>query len=376
MDARILRVTPDLYPYSWGGIAVHTYLMSKYQAKSGHSVTVLTGEDSDHEDRQPDEFEVHRLPGVRDLFGNPVLPGIWRYVRRNLGDFDVVHVHSQLFFSSLFAVWARHANEIPAILTCHGVRSSAVPFAVSDLYLRTVTRATLPRVQCVLCYSEQDARLLARLTHTSFERMQVVPNGVPLEMFRPARAATEKSPVILWAGRMVRYKGLNLLLAAMKRVVQVVPMARLLLLGTGPELASVREEVERLRLCGHVDLGRDRPFEDMPRVYEQSAVCVVPSITEGMPRTLMEAAASGTPVVATQLPQLLRFAGKGVVLFEPGSVNQLADSLTKILTDADFAEQLSVEARILAEKEFSWDRTVAMTSQLCERFASPSKPEG
>src|SRR5713226_8186454 len=102
--------------------------MSRYQAKAGHSVTVLTVKDSDSGIRQSEDFEVIRFPGIRDLLGNPLMPGMIHYIRDNIDAFDLVHIHSQLFFSSLLALRARRPDEIPAVLTCHGVRSQSVPF--------------------------------------------------------------------------------------------------------------------------------------------------------------------------------------------------------------------------------------------------------
>ena len=369
ISLRILRITPDLYPYSWGGIAVDSYLLSKAQAEAGHSVTVITLRDSSTGSNHP-EFEVHRLPGVRDAFGNPVMPAMFRYIRGNLDRFDVLHVHSQLFYSSLIAVWSRRSSEIPAVLTCHGVRSAALPFFMSDFYLRTASRALIARVQRVICYSMHDARLLHDLAHASLSRVQIVQNGVSLDTFRPSRFASAKEPVILWAGRMVRQKRLDLLLRSMRIVVDTVPSSRLYLLGDGPMLSGVKLDIERLGLGGHVNIMGEQPFERMPSIYNEAAVCVIPSSTEGMPRTLMEAAAMGVPIVATRLPQLGEFLGRGVVLFQPGSVTDLARQLTRILTDSSYAVRLGSEARKLAEQEFDLERTVSMTTECCEQLLS------
>src|SRR6266849_3388512 len=122
----------------------------------------------------------------------------------------------------------------------------------------------LARVQAVMCYSEHDAELLARLAHTSLHQIHIVPNGVPLDLFRPSRLSAEKEPVILWAGRMVRQKGVDLILRAMKQVNEVVPSSRLVLLGTGPDLPAIEAEINRLGLDGLVELPGNLPFEDMP----------------------------------------------------------------------------------------------------------------
>src|SRR5206468_2021116 len=139
--------------------------ISKYQAHAGHRVTVLTIDDGTDVEQAEPPFEIVRLPGWRVGFGNPVLPGLFDFVRGRLDEFDLIHVHSQLFFSSVFTAWSVPKGGPPIIMTCHGVRSASIPFVLSDMYLRTIARATLRRVRRILCYSERDGRLLSALTN-------------------------------------------------------------------------------------------------------------------------------------------------------------------------------------------------------------------
>lgn len=368
---RVLRVTPDLYPLSRGGIAVHTYLLSKSQSRAGLNLTVLT-----HAGRRSPgdnlDFNVVQFRGFRDFFGNPFLPDVVSYVRQHADEFDVLHLHSHLFVSTALAAFAGARSKLPIVVTCHGVRSAALPFQVSDLYLRTVGQRILSAARLVLCYTQSDAILLARLAGISTLPTRIIPNGVPLDLFYPRSESTARDPLVLWAGRMVRHKGLDVLLTAMKEVVGHFPAARLLLLGTGPEIEKLRALTQQLGIADAVSFREDVPFEQMPEVYNTATVCVVPSTTEGMPRVLMEAAACGVPVVASKLPQLDVLSEKGVLLFESGSSAELARRLVALLSDLDLARNLGRQARLTALKFFDWENTARLTTDALLSAAQPS----
>src|SRR5205807_83481 len=168
----------------------------------------------------------------------------------------------------------------------------------------------------------------------------------------------------------------DLMVRAMRTIVEMVPSSRLILLGAGPRRTAVEAEIERVGLRAHVKFLGTQPFEKMPKLYDEAAVCVISSSTEGMPRTLMEATASGVPVVASRLPQLSPFSGRGVLLFEPGSVPGLVDCVTRVLSDADIASKLSAEAMTLAEKEFDWGKSVSMTTELFGKLAGDPRRAG
>ena len=95
-----------------------------------------------------------------------------------------------------------------------------------------------------------------------------------------------------------------------------------------------------------------------------------------MTTPLDRSAAQEVSAAMPSLPQLSSFSNKGVLLFKSGSASELASCITRVLTDIDYAIELSTEARKLAEKEFDWSRTVSMTSQLCERLASQAQVAG
>lgn len=101
----------------------------------------------------------------------------------------------------------------------------------------------------------------------------------------------------------------------------------------------------------------------MTPVYDQSALCVVSSKTEGMPRTRIEAAASGVPVVASRIPQINEFDRQGVLLFEPDSVSDLARCIISMLENQKLALAMSRRARQLAESTFDWEHTLLETSK-------------
>jgi len=232
----------------------------------------------------------------------------------------------------------------------------------------------MEHVDLVLCYSQKDREMLARLTGVAIPHARIVKNGVPLELFRQTVPASRKPKSIVWAGRMVRGKGLATLLKSVRKIADRIPEVRLVIVGDGPWAGELWKTIRALGIQRHVSVLGSVPFESMPSIYNSAAVCVVSSSTEGMPRTLMEAAACGVPVVATRLPQLEEFEGRGVLLFEPASADDLSECILRILLGQQMAEDLSRRARELAIEEFDWNRTVSDTTAACCQLLKEGQP--
>ena len=108
---RILRVAQTLYPETKGGGAYHVHAMSRDQAAMGHDVTVLTvGEDGNHPHvEERDGYTVIRYPVTANILGNGISTGVVSYLRQ-ADDFDVIHAHSHLYFSTRAAGARRDAS--------------------------------------------------------------------------------------------------------------------------------------------------------------------------------------------------------------------------------------------------------------------------
>jgi len=170
--------------------------------------------------------------------------------------------------------------------------------------------------------------------------------------------------IILFSGRLIALKGLDTAIAAFSRIIRSTD-ARLVLAGVGNfEPWKRMLESNGVPQSQYVFLSRV-PYHEMPYLYPLASVFILPSYSESFPMTILEAMASGLPVVASRvggIPEMIRDRQDGV-LFEPGNPLVMAESILRILSDKTLSDRTGDNARIRAENDFSATRMAMMTSE-------------
>ncbi|WP_277542845.1 glycosyltransferase family 4 protein [Haloarcula laminariae] len=357
---RILRVAQKLYPEVPGGGTYHVHAMSRDQAAMGHDITVLTvadGLDRPQWERRAG-YTVVRQPRTATLLGNDLSVGVARFLRR-VGAFDVVHAHSHLYASTNLAAVARRFTETPLAITNHGLYSQNAPERLFDLYLRTAGRWTFDQADLLFCYTAEDRRRVRSVGVDS--PVAVVPNGVDTDRFTPDGPTSDRidhdGPVVLFVGRLVEGKRPQ---DAVRAVAGLPPSldARLYVVGDGP----MRSELEAMAGEETTFLGQV-PYDAMPAIYRSGDVLVLPSRAEGLPRTVLEAFASGVPVVSSYLEHtapIVEEAGETVPL---GDVERYRMALRRVLHES---RRLGSRGRETALDRFQWRETVERTTARLE----------
>lgn len=360
----ILRIASDLYPDVLGGGAIHAHAMSRRQAAAGHDVTVLT---SDHGDRSAprtetrDGYTLRRLREVVRPVENSITPGIFPALRERVPTADVVHAHSHLYFTTNASALSARFSETPLVLTNHGLISQTVPRWVHDIYLPTVGRFTFNSADRVLCYTEMDRR---RLRERSIDApIDVIENGIDCDRFTPP-ADKPRDQALLFVGRLVDRKGVRTLLDAFARLSDRRPQLELRLVGDGPERSTYEARSRGLGIADRVEFLGRVDYEAIPRQYQQSQVFVLPSLNEGLPRTVLEAMACGTPVVTSSLPQLEPLvAGSGYTV-DAGDTSGFVEAIDDLLSDDDRRARMGERGRQTVRAEHSWSETVRRTTNV------------
>lgn len=360
----ILRIATDLYPDITGGGAIHAHAMSKQQAERGHSVTVLT---SDHGRSNIPDVETrdgYRVVRHRELtrpFGNSITPGIVRSLWDRLPDVDIVHAHSHLYFTSNVAAVVKQFSDTSLVVTNHGLISQTAPKWLQQLFIPTVARFTFNAADRVLCYTKTDRqRLRDRNIHADID---VIDNGINCKQFRPA--STDRRPQrLLFVGRLTDVKGVPVLLDIFKRLSGTYPNLELRIVGDGPQRDAYETRCRELGIRGRVTFVGDVPYQKMARHYRESRIFVLPSRNEGLPRTILEAMACETPVVATALPQLESIVDGAGYTVQADSVDDFAETISRLLDDDELCKELGQTGRQRVVTENSWSETVERTTDV------------
>src|SRR6185312_5899850 len=188
----------------------------------------------------------------------------------------------------------------------------------------------------------------------------IVPFGVNTEAFRPAAGNTRRRTTLTigYVGRMLPGKGLPVLANALARI-KALPW-KLLVVGDGPVRPEFEEKLRSLSLIDRAEFTGAIDFDQVPKYFHELDVLVLPTettkrIREQFGRVLVEAMASGVPVIGSTCGAIPEVIGDAGLVFRERDAEDLANALTKILTDDQLREQL-IAAGSNRVGEYSWDR--------------------
>lgn len=314
--------------------------------------------------RVGDEIAEQGWP-VEFLDGSPGLrPGlVWRLsqlMRRQR--VDVVHTHNAK--PLLYAGPAAKLSGVKGVVhTRHGQQFGATP---RKTFAFRLASRLVDRMVCV----SADSAVLSREEGVEADRIRVVVNGVDPCQFR-FMGSTACGPAVM-VGRLSPEKGVDVLVRAVAHVVSKQPAFQLRIAGEGACGNDLRALASKLSLAGrHVQfLGEVR---DVPRVLAGASMFVLPSRTEGISLTLLEAMARGLPVIATRVggtPEVVTAANG--LLVEPDDPEGLAKAILALWDDPARCSAMGLSGRRRVENEFDVRHAVARYESLYREVIQPS----
>jgi glycosyltransferase involved in cell wall biosynthesis len=228
-----------------------------------------------------------------------------------------------------------------------------------------VERIGLRRAAAVIATTEPLRVRAARVAR----EVHLVPNGVDIRHFAPPPGPHKagRPARVLYVGRFAAEKNLETVVAAVAALTRRMP-ARLVLAGAGPLRARLREQARAAGL--EVEFRGVVPQERLPPLYAEADVFVLASFTEGHPKVLLEAMASGVPCVASDCEgnRSLVAEGRTGLLFDPHRPGELTDQLERLLADPALAATLAGTARSMVVDRYDLnallDREIALLQEV------------
>lgn len=202
-------------------------------------------------------------------------------------------------------------------------------------------------------------------------RMAVVPQfGVDTDLFHPIQKPEQRLFTIGYIGRLVEEKGVHLLLEA---VSQLRDAWCLRIVGGGPERAKLIAQSERLGIADRVQFIDQRPSSEMPAQFHQLDVLVLPSLTkpnwkEQFGRVLVEAMASGVPVIGSDSGAIPDVIGDAGLIFAEGDIEALAAQLARLQGDAGLRAELGEAGRARALANFTHESVAEATVRVYQEL--------
>ena len=243
-------------------------------------------------------------------------------------------------------------------------------------YARTSMWFATHRSSRVLTVSEASKRDILRYFRVPDGKIDVIYNAID-ERFGEAPTEEEISgvreryqldgPFVLYAGNIKPHKNLERLIEAF-HLLRRGPLEQVRLLIIGDEIskyASLRHAVHRYKLHKHVRFFGFVPDKTLAVLYRLAGVFVFPSLYEGFGLPPLEAMASGTPVVTSNVSSLPEVVGDAAVLIDPYEPVAIADAMRNVLTDASLRDTLRRRG-LQRAREFSWERSVRRVREIYE----------
>jgi glycosyltransferase involved in cell wall biosynthesis len=247
---------------------------------------------------------------------------------------------------------------------------------------RLRVRATLRRARLVTALSPAAADTLVRYIGIDEARVRVVPNAVRVDAFSPATASERAAaraalgvglrevPTVLFLGALSAEKGADLAIAATSRSADW----DLVVVGDGPDRDQLERDGERLAPGRVHFLGT---LSDPVSAYHAADVLVLPSRSEGMPATLIEAGLCALACVATNVGSVadVVLTERTGLLVEPGDLDGLTEALRRLTVDGELRDRVGAAARAHCRARFDLEIVTGMWEQVLAE-ASSSPPEG
>ena len=335
-----------------GGAEVHLFEIFGRIAQAGVEVELLCSGFEGAAPRDAHRGVVVTRVGSRMSFYAQVPGEVRRRVATGSVDL-VVEAHNKVPF--LVPMYAH----VPVLVIHHHLhgwtafRQVSAPIAAVSVALEKLIPWVYRRVPFLTISKSSKSDLVRRGLRE--ESVDVVPCGIDHDLFVPAPLAG-RPPTVITLGRLEPYKRLDLLIAAMQRVVVDVPAAQLVIVGRGQERPRLEALTRRLGLENHVTFAGFVSDVRKVALLQQAALMVQCSEKEGWGLTVTEAYACGTPVVARDVPGLSDSVQDGVtgLLVRHGKPAPLAAAISKLLLDEDRRLEMAASAQEWSRR-FRWD---------------------
>jgi glycosyltransferase involved in cell wall biosynthesis len=336
--------------------------------QSPEIVPVATWSDRPAEDLA--QWQKHT--GLKILpWGQKMTPLLWTYLNypplENGLSTEVDLVHAQ---SLGYAICTRK----PFIITIHDIGPLSHPQFFTQraaLILKSALKRAVKQARLFICVSQTTADDLIDYVKSEWqidlsERVEVILEGVNEQFFEPTADSVledlplPEAPFVLAAGAISPRKNLNSVIKAFEKLKQESDLHLVVVGGQGWGNTGVEALVEQLQLKDRVHFLGYVTDAQLRALYCKAAVFVYPSLFEGFGLTVLEAMASGCPVITSNLSCLPEISGDGALLIDPNSPEELAEAIYNVTTKLELRRNLIDKGKSRASS-FTWKRCAQET---------------
>ncbi len=382
MPPKVCFISPEYWPLT-GGTGSYVYYLSNELLNKGHKIYVVTGSNQTQDIKVNPQLDVSflkipKMPIVKSfmLAGNS-----YRKLQRVRDTANVDIIHPQLPLTPSFAVppnfgktlvctvhstWKGEAEAIRAepYMRLNANEKFLVSF---NWFLRIFEEGMLHRARKIIAVSNFTKWELTNYYKIPEGKIKVIHNGVDINKFKPAegkrkvKAELGFNPddiAIVSVGRLYARKGLFTLIQSMPAVIKRFPKAKFIISGKGQsdEMKKLIAHAERIGVKNNIVFTGYYPDKKLPKLYQAADVFAFSTFYEHHPFAVLEALATGLPVVTTTvggIPETIE-SGRNGFLVEPFNEKQFADKILYLLENPGFAAEMGALARKTVVDQLDW----------------------
>jgi len=382
----VLMLSWEFPPRVVGGIAAHLYDLSRALVKKGAKVTVITCDFPETEKEEyVDGVYVYRVDSYH--FPSPDFASWTLLMNLNmqkealdlvnsmgLDKIDIIHAHDWLVAPTAIAL--KHCFRKPLIATIHSTEYGRRRGINSD-YQRMIheiewwlTYESWKTICCSKYMSEQVAHVFG----LPKDKITIIPNGVDPSKFYfefnhedfKKKFAFPWEKIVLFVGRLVPEKGVNVLIGAVPKILSSYPNVKFIVVGDGYTKSSAMDLAWYFGVYHKIFFTGFVEESTLRSLYKIADVVTVPSVYEPFGIVALEAMAANVPLVVSDscgLPEIVEHDVDGVKV-HPDNSDSLASGLLRILTDSGYADKIRNNASKKIHEIYNWDRIAEKTMLL------------
>ncbi|OAT85440.1 glycosyl transferase family 1 [Desulfotomaculum copahuensis] len=379
---RVLMLSWEYPPRAVGGLAQHVYDLTGALAAAGEEVHLITcGAPGLEEYEEVNGVHVHRVvpyqisaPGFVTWVAQLNVAMLERAIPIvNELNVHLLHAHDWLVAYAARAL--KHACRLPLVATIHATEygrnyglHNDTQRHISDIEWWLTFEAW--RVICCSHYMRNEVRHVFQLPD---DKVGVIPNGVNPSAFaaRNPQAARDHyaapdEQIVFYVGRLVREKGVQVLLDAVPEVLSRHPRTKFVIAGKGPYAAQLHQQAVDLGIASRVYFTGYVDDKTRNSLYGWAAAAVFPSLYEPFGIVALEGMAARAPVIVADTGGLSEIVEHGVdgLKFYPGNSHSLADMICWLLQDGQLAEKLRQRAFRKVQEQFNWRDIARQTGRV------------
>lgn len=395
MPKRILMLSWEYPPRVIGGLARVVAELSKQLVKQGCEVHVVT---ADHpgtaEHEVADGVNIHRVKNQTDWtpdflqWTNRLNFGMLQYAieLHRKAPFDIVHAHDWMVTDSAWTL--KKGFGLPMVATIHATEAGRMHGLHSDMqrYISQIEWRLTFEAWEVIVNSQSMLRELQSQFKMPADKIAVIPNGIDPDQFDfefdpgPLRSqyATPSQQIALYVGRMVREKGVQVLLQAAQSVLAAAPGTQFLMVGTGYYLDELKWLAAQMNISRNIHfLGYVSDY-DLRRLYKIADVVVIPSLYEPFGIVALEGMAAHVPVVTSDAGGLTDFVehmNTGVTTYA-GDAGSLSWGVLELLRNTGLAAHVKEVAYEKVRTVYNWKVIAQRTLEVYDRVLAGAQKIG